>query len=210
MRCAELTSEPWLDQGRLRLLSEAAARLGRLYRHATSHPFVMLSASRRNATPAENKAASIALLKMIRDVGLGAIQVEGHYVEDTGPVSELSFFVPLTGRSSIYTGDALLAAGTKWGNTFGQETILYGDVQRVYRVRCDTGEFAVLSTTSQLTVHDLADEFSRLRGQAFKFAPPKGKPVTEQYHVVGYRIPTGYISALGMSADGLWPESERR
>lgn len=206
MKYADLNPEPWLDQGRLQPLSEA--RLGRLYHHATSHPFVMLSASRRGATPAENKTATIALLKLIKHAGLGAIQVEGHYVEDTGPVVEISFFVPLTGRSSIASGDELLATGIQWGNMFDQEAILYGDVQYVYRVRCDTGDAVVVSATSQITLHDIADDFSKLRSQQFKFAPPKDKShVPEQYHIIGYRVPTGYISALGMAADGLWPES---
>jgi hypothetical protein len=208
MRAHEFINEPRFDMGKLRLLSEAPAQLSRLQTHAQARPFIMISAARGDLTVAENKKRSIALMQLVRSHGLGAIQIEGHWVEESGPVTEPSFFIPLTGRSTLQNGDELLAFGRELGTQFQQEAILYGDVKWVYQVDCASGEFTVEAETSQITQQRLGDIYSRLRNRRFKFQPPDEKTPIPEYHMIGYRVPTGYISAIGMASIGLWPESQ--
>ena len=203
MRLAEFTDETSFSRGVLRLLHEAPARLSRLQRHAQAHPFIILSAARRNLSRAENLTRSKQLIQALRTQGLSAIQIEGHWLEDTGPVREISFFVPLTGRTAIASGDALLAFGLEMGKRFQQEAILYGDARWLYEVDCTSEEYRVVGAANEMTTQKLGDIYSKLRSQSFRF----GK--LREYRVHGYRVPSGYISAVGMASAGLWPESER-
>jgi hypothetical protein len=159
--------------------------------HAQTQPFIMLSAARNDLGRSEIRKRSRNLVLRIQSHGLGAIQVEGHWAEVSGPVIEPSFFVPLTGRTTLENGDALLALGQELARDFEQEALLYGDTKWVYEVGTT---LKVLGPVEGITTKILGDMYSRIRNE---------------YHIVGYRVPTGYISALGMAADGLWPESKR-
>jgi hypothetical protein len=208
MRAHEFINEPRFDMGKLRLLSEAPARLSRLQSHAQAHPFIMISAARGDLTVADNKKRSVALMQSVRSHGLGAIQIEGHWVEENGPVTEPSFFIPLTGPTTLKSGDELLTFGRALGQQFQQEAILYGDGQWVYQVDCATGEFTVEAAVHHITQQQLGEIYSRIRNRRFKFRPPDDKTPVPEYHMIGYRVPTGYISAVGMASVGLWPESK--
>jgi hypothetical protein len=200
MKIADLDNETG-RRGRLQPLTEAG--YNRLLMHAQAQPFIMLSAARGDLSRDEIRKRSKLLVQTIRSQGLGAIQVEGHWNEVSGPVTEPSFFVPLTGKTLLQTGDDLLAFGQKLARDYQQEAILYGDTKWVYEVGVT---LKVLGPITDITTKELGDMYSTIRNRDFKF--PQPSPVTE-YRVVGYRVPTGYVSALGMAADGLWPESKR-
>jgi hypothetical protein len=202
MKAHEFLDGPEIGMGNLRLLTEAPARLGRLYQHARTSPFLMFTASRGDLSADENRQRNMQLVQILRGHDLGAIQVEGHWVEDTGPVTEMSFFVPLTKRAAPMTGDDLLQLGIALGRRFEQEAILYGDTQYVFRVGIRSGSLAIEGRVDQITTTGLGDVYSRIRNTSFQF-----KEGFAPYRVDGYRVPSGYISALGMSRGGLWPDS---
>lgn len=201
MKISEIDDGAWCSRGRVQPLTEAG--YNRLQMHAQSQPFIMLSAARGDLSRDEIRARSRQLVQAIQAKGLGAIQVEGHWNEDSGPVVEPSFFVPLTGQTSLKTGDELLAFGQKLAHDYQQEAILYGDMKHVYEVGAT---LKVLGLVADMTTKELGDMYSTIRNRGFKFPQPAS---VKEYRVVGYRVPTGYVSALGMAADGLWPESKR-
>lgn len=207
MKIADLENEAWWRRGRLQPLTEAG--YNRVQMHATSQPFIMLSAARGGLPRDEIRKRSRQLIQQIRSQGLGAIQVEGHWEDDTGPVVEPSFFVPLTGKTAIKSSDELLAFGQKLAAAYQQQTILFGDTKFVYEV----GEtIEVLGPVADITTKEIGNIYSRIRNRDFKFPRPpeeeNEQKAVKEYCVVGYRVPTGYASALGMAAAGLWPESK--
>jgi hypothetical protein len=145
-------NEAWWRRGRLQPLTEAG--YNRVQMHATLQPFIMLSAARGGLPRDEIRKRSRQLVQQIRSQGLGAIQVEGHWEEDTGPVVEPSFFVPLTGKTTIKNSDELLAFGQRLAAAYQQQTILFGDTKWVYEVG-ETVE--VLGPVTDITTKEIGD-----------------------------------------------------
>jgi len=200
VRTRAVRDEPAIGLGNLRRLTEASARLGRLYRHARSAPFLLLTAARGDLDAEDDKQRNVQLVTALRCHHLGAIQIEGHWVEDSGPAQEMSFFVPLTKRAAL-TGDDLLQLGIELGRHFDQDYILYGDTHYVFRVNVRTVDLAIEARADQITTTGLGEMYSRIHGQHSQLK----EGLT--YQVDAYRVPSGYVSALGMSRRGVWPES---
>ncbi|MCL4822833.1 MAG: hypothetical protein KJZ57_01325, partial [Anaerolineales bacterium] len=57
------------------------ASLSRLYAHAKDRDFAIVSGWRSSQPQAENERADAALRQEIRSLGLGYIELEGHWVE---------------------------------------------------------------------------------------------------------------------------------
>lgn len=205
---SRLFNRPRLGSGQFVPIEEAPARLPRIIYHAQSNPFLVISAERHDLTGEQNHARSVELMQLLRVHQLGGIQMEGHWLEaGSEPVIERSFFVALNERAKIngkqMTGDDLLSLGIALGKRFQQEAILYGDTRWVYEVECATGDFELCGSTNGITLKQIGVYYSRIHNRSFTFKMSETR-LEEGYRLVGYRVPSNFATAVGMSASGLW------
>jgi hypothetical protein len=179
------------------------ASMGRIYQHVVSNPksksWGIVTASRGELTPAENKQRNKELENDLRKLGLGFVHVDGMWRECKDrsidysecpdnmkvPTEEKSYFVPNVSKEAI----------TKLGNKYKQDSVLFADGDTK-----EKGEATYISAKGKefnigkFTAGKISQGYSKMKGdKVFTFLEPGdsgeeykkgGEPRTEVDDVV--------------------------
>jgi hypothetical protein len=171
------------------------ASLGRIYQHVVSNPKMknwgVVTASRGELTPAENKQRNKQLEADLRSMGYGFVHVDGMWQEcrkpDTEykdcpddmkvPTQEKSLFIPNITRDDVL----------KLGNKYQQDSVLFADEETKAK-----GEATFIDSKSgesfnigKFSPGKIAQGYSKLKGgQVFTFEPKAEEPLYDVDDVV--------------------------
>lgn len=158
------------------------ASMGRIYQHVVSNPnsksWGIVTASRGELTPAENKQRNKELENDLRKLGLGFVHVDGMWRECKDrdidyskcpddmkvPTEEKSYFVPNASKEAI----------TKLGNKYQQDSVLFADEDTKKRgeatyISANGSEFNI----GKFTAGKVSQGYSKMKGdKVFTFLEP--------------------------------------
>ena len=162
--------------------------MGRIYQHVVSNPNMkswgIVTASRGELTPAENKQRNKELENDLRKMGLGFVHVDGMWRECKDqsidyskcpdnmkvPTEEKSYFVPNVSKQDI----------NKLGNKYKQDSVLFADGETK-----EKGQAIYISANGsetnigKFTPDKISQGFSKMKGgKVFTFLEPGDKGET--------------------------------
>ena len=141
-----------LHTGNLEVLT--AASLGRIWQHVqdlNTQSFAMLTPWRASMSLEENQKNLTAFREHLRGLGLGFIQLIGHWREEREP----SFFVP----------GMTLKQAHSLGNLFNQDAVVYGGPDAEAHVVLVFKDGRIEHLADHFTPQALGESFSELAGR---------------------------------------------
>lgn len=179
--------------GRQNALYESS--LSRIYTHANSNGFFLMSAFRGNLSDDENMKRHKSFMQDVRGYKLGFIEVYGKWVENKGTkdeklVSELSLFVPY--RKELYSLTEFWEIATSLMVKYNQDAIVYRETkdEEVWIVDQDQD---VAFTIGKFVPDKIADIYSELK---------KGSHRGRKFIFESVLVPNNHVSALKMQKSG--------
>lgn len=158
-------------------LIASGAGMSRILTHIQSGvPFITISAFKQHLSKKENRKRNRLLINDARDLGMGGIQIEGHYVyrNDVGEKVdsiEESFF--LTPRDKSFNINKILEITKFLVKKYEQECACYGNSDNVflYSLFEDGSEkIDVLGKQTHIKLDDIEGGYSKIKNVKFIYS----------------------------------------
>ncbi len=142
--------------------------LSRLLSHSSNHDIALITAFRGDYSKKDNLKRNQELKSALMGKSYGTTQVEGGYVEEEhGMVKEASYFVV---NLNDVPFDEFKNDMIELGKQFNQDSVLIIPKEgEGGAFDSKTGDLAYGPFNGEVTLNDVEDFYTRIRGQKFKF-----------------------------------------